>query len=167
MKESIKHIAPVFNTNRMVKEYYEKFYVPANNYNLGLAEPAKVQALADWRKKIKDNWYRVSITDTTPTPEDAISMGQQVKFTARVNLGGLVPDDVQVELYLGQRGTLGDIVKEKSIAMTCTGQADNAYTYEVSMAPVNSGRQDYALRVLPKNDSIPHVFMPLFIRWEE
>ena len=167
MKESIKHIAPVFNTNRMVKEYYEKFYVPANNYNLGLSEPAKVQALSDWRKKIKDNWYRVSITDTTPTPEDAISMGQQVKFTARVNLGGLVPDDVQVELYLGQRGTLGDIVKEKSIAMTCTGQADNAYTYEVSMAPVNSGRQDYALRVLPKNDSTPHVFMPLFIRWEE
>ncbi len=167
MKESIKHIAPVFNTNRMVKEYYEKFYVPANNYGLGLAEPDKVQALAVWRKKIKDNWYRVSITDTTPTPENAISMGEPVKFTARVNLGGLVPDDVQVELYLGQRGTLGGIVKEKSIAMTCTGQADNAYTYEVSMAPVNSGRQDYALRVLPKNDSIPHVLMPLFIRWEE
>ena len=167
MKESIKHIAPVFNTNRMVKEYYEKFYVPANNYSLGLAEPDKVQALAVWRKKIKDNWYRVSITDTTPTPENAISMGEPVKFTARVNLGGLVPDDVQVELYLGQRGTLGGIVKEKSIAMTCTGQADNAYTYEVSMAPVNSGRQDYALRVLPKNDSIPHVLMPLSIRWEE
>ena len=167
MKESIKHIAPVFNTNRMVKEYYEKFYVPANNYSLGLAEPGKTQALSEWRKKIKDNWYRVSITDTTPSPENAISMGEQVKFTARVNLGGLVPDDVQVELYLGQRGTLGGIVKEKAIAMTCTGQADNAYTYEVSMAPVNSGRQDYALRILPKNDSIPHVLMPLFIRWEE
>ena len=167
MKTSIKKIAPVFNTNRMVKEYYERFYIPAHNYGQVLQEPGKAESVATWRQKIAENWYRVSITDITPAPDTAISMGDKMLFKARVNLGGLTPEDVQVELYLGQRGNRGDIIKEDAIAMTCTGQTDGAYTYEVSMAPLNSGRQDYALRILPANKDIPNVLTPLFIRWEE
>ncbi|MBO7191583.1 MAG: alpha-glucan family phosphorylase [Elusimicrobiaceae bacterium] len=167
MKESIKHIAPVFNTNRMVKEYYEKFYVPAHNYSLGLAEPGKVQTVAQWRQNIRENWYRVSVTDTTPAPSEAILMGAQVNFKARVFLGKLKPEDVQVEVFMGRRGNVGGIEKLAAITMNCTGQEGDMYLYEASASPENSGRQDYALRVLPKNDSIPHVFMPFFIRWEE
>jgi len=167
MKESIKHIAPFFNTNRMVKEYYERFYIPANNYGQILREDGKAAAVAAWRQKIAENWYRVSITDTTPAPEKAIFTGEQMKFTARVTLGDLLPQEVQVELYLGQRGTRGDMVKENAVAMKCVGQQDNAYNYEVTIAPFNSGRQDYALRILPANNDIPNVLTPLFIRWEE
>jgi starch phosphorylase len=167
MKDSMKHIIPFFNTHRMVKEYYEKFYVLANNYGRVLSEQKTVEQVAAWRQKIASNWFRVSVTDITPQPENAISMGDKVNFKARVTLGNLQPEDVQVELYLGKRGTLGDIVKEASIQMTCTGKEDESYIYEVSMSPVNSGRQDYAMRILPANTNIPNVFMPLFIRWEE
>ncbi len=167
MKESVKHIAPVFNTNRMVKEYYERFYIPANNYGLILNEAGKAEAVAAWRRKIAENWYRVNVTDITPQPETAILMGDKVNFKARVILGNLAPEDIQVELYLGQRGSLGDIVKEDAIDMTCTGKDGEAYLYEVSMSPLNSGRQDYALRILPYNNDIPNVLTPLFIRWEE
>ena len=167
MKESIKHIAPVFNTNRMVKEYYDSFYVPAHNYSLILNEPGKAEEVAAWRQKIAENWFRVNITDITPAAASAISMEDQVTFKARVNLGNLRPEDVQVEIYLGRRGTRGDIIKEKACAMTCTGQAEGAYTYEITMAPLNSGRQDYALRILPAHANLPNVLTPLFIRWEE
>lgn len=167
MKESIKHIAPFFNTNRMVKEYYERFYVPANNYGLILNEDGKAQSVADWRRKIADNWYRVNITDITPQPETAISMGDKILFKARVSLGNLLPEDVQVELCLGQRGNRGDIVKGEAIDMTCVGKEGEDYIYEVSMSPLNSGRQDYALRVLPANNNIPNVLTPLYLRWEE
>ena len=167
MKESVKHIAPVFNTNRMVKEYYERFYVPAHNYGLGLNEPGKVAAVADWRKQIADNWYRVSIKDVTAAPQEAILMGDQVHFKAQVSLGNLKPEEVQVEAFLGQRGNVGGIVKLAAIVMNCTGKDGETYLYQADVAPQNSGRQDYALRVLPKNDSIPNVLMPLYIRWEE
>jgi len=167
MKESIKHIAPFFNTNRMVKEYYERFYVPANNYGLVLAEPGKVQAVSAWRKQIVDNWYRVTVTDTTQPPTEAILMGDKVHFKARVSLGNLKPEDVQVEVFLGRRGNVGGIEKLATIPMKFTGKDGETYLYEAAAAPENSGRQDYALRVLPKNDSIPHVLMPFFIRWEE
>ena len=167
MKESVKHIAPFFNTNRMVKEYYEKFYVPANNYGLVLAEAGKVQAVADWRKQIADNWYRVSITDATQAPTEAILMGDKVNFKARVSLGNLKPEEVQVEVFLGKRGNVGGIEKVATIPMNCVNKDGETYLYEASAAPANSGRQDYALRVLPKNDNIPNVLTPLFIRWEE
>lgn len=167
MKESIKHIAPFFNTNRMVKEYYEKFYIPANNYGLILGEPGKAEAVAAWRRKIAENWYRVNVTDVTPQPETAILMGDKVNFKSRVFLGNLTPEEIQVELCLGQRGSLGDIVKEEAIDMTNTGKDGDAYLYEVSMSPLNSGRQDYAMRILPFNDNIPNVLTPLYIRWEE
>ena len=130
-------------------------------------EPGKAEAVAAWRRKIAENWYRVNVTDITPQPETAILMGDKVNFKARVALGNLAPEDIQVELYLGQRGTLGDIVKEDAIDMTCTGKDGDAYLYEVSMSPLNSGRQDYALRILPFNNDIPNVLTPLFIRWEE
>lgn len=167
MKESIKHIAPFFNTNRMVKEYYERFYVPANNYGLGLQADGKAAQVADWRKKIADNWYRVNVTDITPKLENAILMGDKVHFKARVFLGDLAPEDIQVEVFLGRRGNLGGIVKEDAIDMNCTGKEGDAYIYEANIAPQNSGRQDYALRILPANNSIPNVLMPLFIRWED
>ncbi len=167
MKESVRHIAPFFNTNRMVKEYYERFYVPANNYGLGLNEPGKVQAVADWRKQIADNWYRVNIQDVTQAPEQAILMGDKVNFKARVSLGNLKPEEVQVEVFLGQRGNVGGIVKTAVVPMECKGKDGETYLYEAQVAPLNSGRQDYALRVLPKNDALPNVLTPLYIRWEE
>ena len=167
MKESVKHIAPFFNTNRMVKEYYERFYVPAHNYGFGLNEPGKVQAVADWRKQIADNWFRVSIKDVTSAPQEAILMGDKVHFKAHVSLGNLKPEEVQVEAFLGRRGNVGGLEKLATIPMNCTGKDGETYIYEADVAPQNSGRQDYALRVLPKNDSLPSVLTPLFIRWEE
>ncbi len=167
MKKSIQYIASFFNTNRMVKEYYEAFYVGAHNYGQLLAQNDTAAQVAAWRKKIADNWYRVSVTDITPAFDKAILMGDKINFKAKVSLGDLAPEDIQVELYLGTRGTLGDIDKENAVDMTCTGKDGDAYIYEVQISPFNSGRQDYALRVLPACDKVPHVLTPLFIRWED
>lgn len=167
MKESVKHIAPIFNTHRMVKEYYERFYVPANDYAAILNTPGKAQEVAAWRKKIAENWYRVNVVDITPKFDSAILMGDKVNFKARVFLGNLAPEEIQVELYLGKRGTLGDMVKEEAVDMNCTGKEGDAYIYDVQVSPINSGRQDYALRILPANKDIPNVLTPLYIRWED
>ena len=167
VKKSIAQIAPFFNTNRMVKEYYHKFYVGAHNFGQLLSQGDTAAQVAAWRKKIADNWYRVSVTDITPAFDKAILMGDKLNFKAKVFLGNLAPEDIQVELYLGTRGNLGGIDKQDAVDMTCTGKDGDAYIYDVQIAPFNSGRQDYALRVLPASNKVPHVLMPLFIRWEE
>lgn len=167
MKKSIRQIAPFFNTNRMVKEYYEKFYVGAHHFGQLLGWEDYAVQVAAWRKKIAENWYRVSVTDITPTLDKAVLMGDKLRFRARVFLGALAPEDIQVELYLGTRGTLGDIEKEDAVDMRVVGNEGDAYIYEVEVSPINSGRQDYALRILPACDKVPNVLTPLHIRWEE
>ena len=96
MKKSIREIAPVFNTNRMVKEYYEKFYIGAHNFGQLLSQNDHAAQVAAWRKKIT-----VERCVATPAFDKAILMGDKVNFKARVSLGGLEPQDIQVELYLG------------------------------------------------------------------
>ncbi len=167
MKKSIQKIAPFFNTNRMVKEYYETFYVGAHNFGQLLSQDNNAAQVAAWRQKIAENWYRVSVSDITPSFDKAILMGDKLNFKAKVFLGNLLPEDIQVELYLGKRGTLGDIDKEDAVDMTCTGKDGDAYIYEVQISPFNSGRQDYAMRILPACNKIPNVLTPFFIRWEE
>ena len=151
----------------MVKEYYEKFYVGANNFGQLLSQDNHAAQVAAWRKKIADNWFRVSVTDITPAFDKAILMGDKVHFRARVFLGALSPEDIQVELYLGTRGALGGIQKEDAVDMHVAGNDGDAYIYEVEISPFNSGRQDYALRILPACDKVPNVLTPFFIRWEE
>lgn len=167
MKKSIQELAPVFNTDRMVKEYYEKFYVGANNFGRLLASDDNAAKVAAWRKKIAENWFRVSVTDITPAFDKAVLPGDQITFKARVFLGALAPEDIQVELYLGTRGPLGDINREDAVGMQVVGNEGDAYIYEVKISPTNSGRQDYAMRILPACDKVPNVLTPLYIRWEE
>ena len=155
---------PVLNA---LKEYYEKFYIGAHNYGQLLSQNDTAAQVAAWRKKIADNWYRVNVTNITAPFDKAILMGDKLNFKAKVFLGALAPEDIQVELYLGTRGSLGDINKEDAVDMKCTGKDGDAYIYEVQISPFNSGRQDYALRVLPASDKVPNVLMPFFIRWEE
>ena len=167
MKKSIQKIAPIFNTNRMVKEYYNTFYVGAHDFGQLLSQDGNAAQVAAWRQKIADNWYRVSVSDITPAFDKAILMGDKLSFKAKVFLGNLAPEDIQVELYLGTRGNLGDIDKQDAVDMTCTGKDGDAYIYEVQISPFNSGRQDYALRILPACNKVPNVLMPFYIRWEE
>ncbi|MDR0292144.1 MAG: alpha-glucan family phosphorylase [Elusimicrobium sp.] len=166
MKQSVKTIAPVFNTHRMVREYYSRFYTKANHYNNIYSQKDRVEDLAAKRATVAANWYRVAVTDISPKLDQAIKIGDTLNFKARVFLGNLPPELVRVEVLAGSRGVAGDIISEEFFTMKNTGKEGDAYIYEVSYKPVNSGRKDYAVRIIPELKDIPHPFTPLFIRWE-
>ncbi len=166
MKASIKTIAPFFNTHRMVQEYYVMFYVNAHKYGQNLWADGKLKNLAAWRNKIMDNWYRVSVTDITPNRVEEVVIGSNISLKARVSLGSLTPDDVAVEVYIGTSGVGGEIMDPKVLYMNNTGKDGENYIYDLTFAPENSGRQDYAMRVIPKNQDVVSTLTPLFLRWE-
>ena len=166
MKDSISSIVPFFNTNRMVQEYYDKFYTKAHYYGNILNTKGRTAEVAAWRKQIADNWPQVSITDTTGQIDGEVLVGQRIKITADVTLGTLKPEEVVVQLQIGTRGMGGAFESVKDIAMNFVKQENGIYKYEIEIQPETSGRQDYALRILPFNASVPHPFTPLFVRWE-
>ncbi|OPX86281.1 MAG: Glycogen phosphorylase [Pelotomaculum sp. PtaB.Bin104] len=104
MKESICSLAPVFNTNRMVVEYWEKLYRPAAARGLQFTENNCVLArcVADYKQFIRKNWHQVQF-------EAVECSGEQVQSSIR--LGPVWHKDVLVEL-VGQNN-LGGIWRER------------------------------------------------------
>ena len=166
MKTSIKTIVPFFNTNRMVQEYYDRFYTKAHYYGNILRSEGQTAALAAWRGRIAANWPRVSIVDVTGNISRTVLVGETLKFKAKVTLGDLKPEDVVVQTQLGLRGLGGGFESVKDFSMDLVGKEGDAYLYEVEIHPETSGRQDYAMRILPFNSAIPHPFTPIYVRWE-
>ena len=166
MKTSIKTIVPFFNTNRMVQEYYERFYSKAHYYGNILKSEGQTAALAAWRNRIAANWARVSVVDTTGNIDRTVLVGETLKFTAKVTLGDLKPEDIVVQIQMGQRALGGGFESAKDFAMVCKGKEGDTYLYEAEIQPEASGRQDYAMRIIPFNKAIPNPFTPIYIRWE-
>src|SRR6516162_6053930 len=101
MRESIRSVTPVFNTQRMVKEYTEKIYIPAakaqENFSRGSCGAAK--HLSQWKTQMRKDWPQVQVSDVQVANKDrqSISVGESLLISARVHLGGVDPQHVRVE----------------------------------------------------------------------
>ncbi|PYJ24750.1 MAG: alpha-glucan phosphorylase, partial [Verrucomicrobia bacterium] len=72
MRESIRSVTPVFNTQRMVKEYTERLYIPAaksyENFSRDGCDAAT--QLSQWKSQIRKDWPQVQIFDVQISNKD-------------------------------------------------------------------------------------------------
>ncbi|HBB66364.1 MAG TPA: alpha-glucan phosphorylase [Elusimicrobia bacterium] len=167
MKASIRKLAPQFNTNRMVREYYEKFYMPAHRATKRLLDNGRLVELARWRKKVENSWSRVRIVTDNFKPEMEIYSGTRVPIRAIVWLGDLAPEDVDVQLHVGSAGGETAFTEGKSVSMTLDSKMGEAYIFKGEAEAFRSGRHDFAVRVIPRHPDLVNPFMPFFVRWNE
>ncbi|MBU2575173.1 MAG: alpha-glucan family phosphorylase [Elusimicrobia bacterium] len=167
MKRSMQKLVPHFSTNRMLREYYDKFYVHAHRTAKKLADNGRVLELAAFRKKIEDNWPRVRVALDNFKPEMEIRSGAKVPIRATVWLGALTPEDVDVQLYVGTADGETVFNDGKAVSMTQDSKAGDAYIFKGEAACLKSGRHDLAVRVIPRHPDLMNPFMPFFIKWNE
>lgn len=169
VKRSMMTVCPVFNTNRMVQEYTERFYLPAAERFQQLSENniSAGTELALWLKKIHTEWSNVKVESVEVVGGDQIEVGAQLKVLAHVHLGGLAPEEVNVELYHGNLDAMGSINAAQSISMSGNGPSatKGIHTFVGQIPCRNSGQHGYAVRVLPKHRFLPRVYEPGLIRW--
>ncbi len=167
MKACVQKLIPHFNTNRMLREYYEKFYIRAHRSSRKFADNSRVAELARWRKKLDENWSRVKVVTDQFKPEMEVHAGSKLPFSAVVWLGDLKPEDVDVQLYLGVAG--GDeIFKEGSaVSMKHEARMGDAYVYKGEIPCYKSGRHDFAVRVIGRHPDAVNALMPLYLKWGE
>ncbi len=168
MKRAMMTVNPVFNTGRMVQEYMEKSYVPAaERYDkLTAANLKRAAQLAQWRRGVTQGWPQVRVENVEATGADPMHVGAQLQVKARVNLGALSPDDVQVQLFHGVLDNLGDIPQPSTVPMSHNGKYEgNAWVFSGTIACRASGQHGYAVRVLPKNPDLANPFETGLITW--
>ena len=168
VKASMRKLAPVFTTARMVAEYAEKYYVPAARREQQLAENdfARAKDLVVWKKKIRDSWTSVKI-EFVQVEHDKLSSGTDAPVFAKVSLGSLAPGDVAVQLYVGPIDADRDLREAKTVELMCENpDAGGPYRYKGLLPTEQSGQQGFSVRVLPRNpDAVLPQELPLIV-WE-
>ncbi len=166
MKASMGCLCPVYNTNRMVREYTERFYLTAAERYWRLAEKDGVhaRALAQWKRQMHQHWPQIRVEGIQADAE-AVKVGDVLQVSARVFLGQLQPQDVEVEVYYGRVDAQGDVPQGTTTTMQAQAGADGWYTYTGAVSCLNSGRFGYAVRVLPHHKDLIHPYELGLILW--
>lgn len=169
MKASIGNLCHFFNSHRMVREYAERFYLPAAKRFQGLsaAEMARFKALAAWRKRVLDNWSQLRVEEVGGDSLEDIEVGSGVRVRARVYLGALTTEDVAVELYLGRVNAAGEIVEAEATRLEpVAADTEGHFIFDGTAVPCSkSGLHGYTLRALPRHPDLATPFLPGLIVW--
>jgi starch phosphorylase len=167
MKKSLSTLVPVFNTHRMVHEYFNNCYMTAlERYdNLKADKAQKARTLTLWRQKIKENWNDVKIIKVDSDGVGPFEVGFNVPVTAALKLGKLSPDDVRVELYVGLVDASGELVDASPLPMKFVSKKDTQYIFEGTLPFAKSGRMGYSLRVIPSHPNEAFYQEHMLIKW--
>jgi starch phosphorylase len=92
-------------------------------------------------------------------------IADRVEVSARVNLGGLSPQEVRVELYYGSISSSGAIEDARSVEMAAQSEGSGSVEYRGQIECAVTGRQGYTLRLLPKHPDLVHPYIPGYHRW--
>ncbi|MFH1143050.1 MAG: alpha-glucan family phosphorylase [Candidatus Eisenbacteria bacterium] len=171
MKEAMRRLNPVFNSNRMVCQYVEDLYLPSAErlQRLTADDCARTRRLAAWIGRVRAAWSEVRIESIDGAALQQARVGDRVKVRAIVFLGSLSPEDVAVQICHGrvtERGEIGhaDIADMRVLQK---GPGKGAHTYEGELTCRRSGEQGYTARVLPAHEDLRHVHELRLVRWLE
>jgi len=169
MKRSIASNVAVFNTNRMVREYTEVSYLPSHQRGsrLTTGDFAGARKLAAWRRKLLEQWQQVRVVEVSPPPQEALHVGDEMIIQAQIHLGGLTPEDVEVQLFHGPIDSMQQIASPRIAVLGVTGtiNADRTTTFGGKVPCAASGQYGFSVRVFPKNLALPHSFEPGLVTW--
>jgi len=146
---------PRFNTDRMVSEYTERFYVPASEHGklMEANNFAPAKGLAEWKTKIRNAWSKVSLhmLGSSDAEFDTI-FGKEVQLSVQVELDGLSSDDLKVEVMLLRPTREGGYKPYRIVAM----EHDKEGIYRVNLLPDDSGDFAYHIRAYPTHPDLAH-----------
>jgi len=169
MKKCISTLAPRFNTNRMVQEYAEHYYLPAlhraRELSADTLRPARELALE--KKRLRQHWGKLAVQEVRVDGTMPLQVRQPVHLHVDVCLGELRPDEVHVQAYLGRldnNGHLVDGAPQELFHAEDLGGGKHRYTGQLSAA--NSGSHGFAIRIRPGGGWIEGVIEPGLIYWE-
>ena len=158
IRASMAQLTGQFSATRTVREYTDKFYVPAAQAYAERAanKGAKGQQIAQWRRDLDEKFPALRFGDVRVRTE-----GGQHKFEAHIYLDGLAPDSVRIELYASGDPPLRQEMRPIQ-QLVGTGHGWS-YGAEVSAERPAS---DYTARIMPSPDGAAVPLEAPHILWQ-
>jgi starch phosphorylase len=167
MKASMREIAPVFNTHRMVRQYAEESYFPSyQRFGRLQAEDARLaKELCAWMQRLYSHWGEVRIVSVESDAQDGTPVRSEVAVRARIELGSLTPDDVAVHVYHGPLTPETEMADYSVSTLEAAGSGEGGYLYSGTILVGSSGRYGLALRVTPHHPEVKGTQLPGLAVW--
>lgn len=163
-KRAMVSTIPRFNTDRMVAEYCDRFYMPAahEGWRMEAEGFARAKAFAAWKKKVREAWPNLKLEGVGEMPQDRCwYYGEQVPLRVKAHLNGLSPDDVRVELVILRPSREGGYKRYAVFGMDHVGEG----VFECEINPGDTGNFAYQVRMYPKHEDLPHPFAMGLMTW--
>ncbi len=157
--ESIRHtlatLSPALSADRMVKEYVNRLYIPAaqSEREISASSFAPARELSEWKTRLAAAWPKVHVLHVESGGVDVVpQIGDLLQVRALVDLDGLSPDDVKVEVVYGRApegDRLADIRRQK--LLLDSAEPGHPATFTGTVALEKPGSFGYNVRVVPSH----------------
>ncbi len=160
MRCSMAMLTPRYSTNRVVRDYVERYYLPAaGNYRSRVARGGSAaRALSAWLERIGREWPSVG----ADAPRFVASPGAQ-RVDAVVRLGRLAPEDVRVELYSEKVAPV--VLAPVPLATRDPKSESGAWNFTAQL-PAGLSPDDCTVRVIATRDSLAVPHECRWIHWQ-
>jgi len=168
MKESISTLASLYNTNRMVREYCERFYIQAHDRATDLIfdDNTRIKGLAWWKVHIRAHWKGLRLDSVESDIDGELSDGATIAIRVCLFTGKIKPEDVNVQIYEGSLDPMGQIAHLQIVEMNLEPDpSSNSAEFTGSVTCRGSGRHGFTVRVLPHQADLPNPVSLGLVLW--
>ena len=170
MKQSLMNLSRLFDCRRMVEDYLNLLYTPAHQAYCRIREDnfRLAREKASWSSRVEQVWDKVRFVEVGPVPDGNVTAGRRVPVRSVVDLAGLQPEDVRVELVVGQVGPSGMLKATEVQLLPAVEQHGSMVVFGGEFQPRSTGRLGFAVRITPNHYTDP-ITRPssAMLKWSE
>ena len=160
VRRTLRDLGPRVLAGRMVAEYVERLYAPAALAQRAMDRGA-ARRLAVWKAGVRAAWPGVAVDHVASGASGAAraagpaagsaELGSLLTLRARIALGALGPDDVEVQAVAGRVDAADGISDARAFPLKPVGGQDleGHWLYEGELPLDRTGPYGYTVRVLP------------------
>jgi len=152
-------LGPKVLASRMVRDYTEQLYGPAAVAGRSLNGPsfAGAKDLAAYKARVRAAWPSVRVDHVDPSGvSDSPQIGDTLSLRAYVDLGPLLPEDVEVQFVHGRTSESDELVSDVETAPLHYGESyeGGRHLFAGSLTLSRTGSFGYSVRILPHHHGL-------------
>lgn len=167
MKRSMQILAAYFNSNRMLEDYVNKFYLPLSILWTKIQEDRwnPIRQFILWKNYIRSNWHKLRILDKKIEPQKEIERGKTLKIEVQMELGDISPEDISVEAYYGPVDSKANLLERFIIRLAHFARDGGKVLYQGEIPCERVGRFGLKIRVIPSHPLLINPYSLNLILW--
>lgn len=160
IRKSMSLLTPRFSTNRTLIEYTENYYIPAASaVKKRLAAYGEAGSdILKWKQVLRSNWQKITFGDLSVEKEE-----EGYSFSIQINLSGIKPEQVAVELYANGINGSDPIQRKMAYRLPVTSE-DPDFSY-FGRTDFSRESSEYTIRIIPHYEGVSVPLEENLIRW--